>query len=137
MPSKTGHQEIGQSDFFNIEVVFICSFLDSLFNQFSTKFWTTFGYLFGFLSGAFSGIWNTLGMPLDTKTLKNCEFFQGFWNKPFWIFEAPDNSFRNILPPLEPNWSQNGPQKDTQKCTKKIPKIIHVFFWLIFFKNVN
>ncbi len=135
MPSKTGHQEIGQSDFFNIEVVFICSFLDSLFNQFSTKFWTTFGYLFGFLSGAFSGIWNTLGMPLDTKTLKNCEFFKVFEIKLFGSLKL----LMALLGSSCPLSGRSGPKMDPKMipktAQKKILRLSTFFVW--FFQKYN
>ena len=132
MASKTVPTETGQSDFFTLGNRFFCSFLGSLFGNFLTKFWTTFGCLFGCLLGAFSGLLKFSWEPLDPKTLKNLRFFKVFDNAAFWLFEAPDGSLGLILPPLWPIWSQNGPQNCSQKCSKKEPKIVQVFFFSLF-----
>ena len=127
MASKTAQATSGQSDFFKIGNRFFCSFLGSLFNHFLTKFWTPLGVSLGVSWEPCRASWDSLGRPLDPKTLKNCGFFKVFENAAFWLFEAPDGSLGLILPPLWPIWSQNGPQNGSQNYSKK-----HTQIWPFF-----
>ena len=109
------------------------TFFAHIWVHFLTTFWQIFGPLLGVSLGVSwepsRASWGSLGRPLDPKTLKNLRFFKVFENAAFWLFEAPDGSLGLILPPLWPIWSQNGPQNGSQKCSKKEPTIVHVFFY--------
>ena len=129
MASKTGPQETGQSDNFNIKLVFVCSFLGSLFNHFLTKFWTTFGCLFGCLLGAFSGLLRFSWKPLDPKTLKNGRFFKVFENAAFWLFELLMALLGSSCPLFGRSGPKMNPKKFPKYAAKKKPKLSMPFFF--------
>ena len=104
----------------------------SKFVNFWVQFWISF-------VGGFGGLWVPLGSllgPLEAllgglksekmQTVQRENHF--FENVAFLVFEALDGPLGLILPPLWPIWSQNGPQNDSQKCSKKEPTKIHFFF---------
>ena len=133
MASKTAQAWTGQSDIFNIELVFVCSFLGSLFNHFLTKFWTTFGCLFGCLLGAFSGLLKFSWEASASKNTKKNEGFLRFLKMQLFgslkllmaLLGSSCPLFGRSGPKMGPKMGpQSGPKSDQKVGQKMTPKMI-------------
>ena len=129
MASKTAPKTTGQSDFFNIELVFVCSFLGSLFNHFLTKFWTTFGCLFGCLLGAFSGLLRFSWEASGSKNTKKLKVFSRF------LIMQLFGSLKLLMALLGsscPLFGRSGPKMNPKKLSKISQQIVNLWaqFWI-------
>ena len=130
MASKAAPNEAGQSDFLTLGNHFFCSFLGSLFGHFLTKFWTPLGVSLGVSWEPSRACRGSLGRPLDPKTLKKLEVFQGFWKCSFlalwsswwlsWAHLAP--SLADLVPKWAPKWFPKVVQKVIKKLVKNDTK---------------
>ena len=132
MASKMAPQEAGQSDIFSIEIVFVCSFLGSLFNHFLTKFWTPLGVSLGVSWEPCRASWDSLGRPLDPKTLKNGRFFKVFENAAFWLFELLMALLGSSCPLFGRSGPKMGPKMVPKNAQKRNLRLSMFFFFLIF-----
>merc|ERR1711963_765489 len=110
MATKTAKIPTGRSDIFNIEIVFVCSFLGSPFDHFLD----TFGCLFGCLLGALSGLLRFSWEASGSKNTKNGRFFKVFENAAFWLFEL----LMALLGSSCPLFGRSGPKMNPKKFPK-------------------
>ena len=132
MASKMAPQEAGQSDIFSIEIVFVCSFLGSLFNHFLTKFWTPLGVSLGVSWEPCRASWDSLGRPLHPKTLKNGRFFKVFENAASWLFELLMALLGSSCPLFGRSGPKMGPRIIPKNAQKRNLRLSICFFFLIF-----
>ena len=128
MASKTAQAATGQSDNFNIKLVFVCSFLGSLFNHFLTKFWTTFGCLFGCLLGAFSGL---LKFSWEASASKNTKKNEGFLRFLKMQLFGSLKLLMALLGSSRPLFGRSGPKMGPKMVPKNAQKRNHrlsIFF---------
>ena len=114
-----------------LEIVFFAQF----WVHFLATFWPSFGPpldLFGCLLGTFSGLLRFSWEASGSKNNKKLNVFWGFWKCSFlalwsswwlsWAHLAPS------LADLVPKWAP----KNSQNCSKSIPKFDHSFFCCFF-----
>ena len=130
-------QEAGQSDIFSIEIVFVCSFLGSLFNHFLTKFWTPLGVSLGVSWEPCRASWDSLGRPLDPKTLKNGRFFKVFENAAFWLFELLMALLGSSCPLFGRSGPKMGPRIIPKNAQKRNQRTSNFFVFWFFAKSTK